>query len=90
MALLKSIPTTFGVPATYWHVCAIAWDITAPKTAVQLAGFASAEARQMAGGIPLARANVEIENAQGSEPPRRDEAYAAIKAMPDWADAEDC
>lgn len=88
MALTKFLPTPYGVPATYHHVCEVIWDKTQPQMRVQLASYATADARTLQDGIPLGRINVSLP--AGADLPGVADLYAAIKALPEWADAEDC
>lgn len=88
MALSKSVMTPYGVPATYHHVCEVNWDKTSPKMRVQLASYATPDARNAEGGIPLGRVNLMLD-ATPDLPPIAD-LYEQIKGQPEWSDAEDC
>lgn len=87
MALIKSVMTNMGIPAEYHHICAIAWEKGAPQMQVQLAGFPSAEVRAMPGVVPMGRANIMLPATDA--PPALPDVYAAVKALPAWADAQD-
>ncbi|NYZ17912.1 hypothetical protein HL658_35675 [Azospirillum sp. RWY-5-1] len=59
MALVKAIPTDFGIDATYWHIHAI--DIARPQRAVQvtMAGYIDADARR-GGRRPIASLTLQL------------------------------
>ena len=90
MALSKNIDTPYGIPATYWHILAINANRLQGGMSVLLAGYASKDMRD-AGKVPLH--NVEVPLVGGEYPGTGDgltyaAIYAAIKAKPEWADAE--
>ena len=87
MALQKSIDTNYGVAATYHNVSGVAWEKGVAKAKVQIASYVDLAARQAPGGIPLGRVAFEVD--ASAAPPTLAEAYAAIKLLPDWADASD-
>ena len=45
MALLKSIPTDFGINAEYWNIGAVQEDFKGKGTEVTFYGYATKEAR---------------------------------------------
>jgi hypothetical protein len=88
MALLKEIATPYGpsVKANYHHICEVHW-VKSGTTTVQLAGHASKEDRLAAGTVALGRINVQL--APLDELPPLAGLYALIKALPEWAGAQD-
>lgn len=88
MALCKSIMTPYGVNATYHHICEVNWDKTVPKMRVQLASYATPDARNAEGGIPLGRCNVLLDATP--DLPTIADLYAAVKEQTEWSDAGDC
>jgi len=88
MALIKEIATPYGpsIKANYHHICEVHW-VKAGPTTVQLAGHASREDRIAAGTVALGRVNVTLP--QAAEPQDLTQLYTAIKALPEWASAED-
>lgn len=85
MAFDKKLPTPYGVDAHYHNVSALNWEKGRPVVVVQLASYASEEARRAKGGIPLGRINLELEF---DHPPTVQEVYVAVAELPEWADAE--
>ena len=59
MALIKSVDTDFGIPATYWNIGAVQEDFKGQGTEVTFYGYASKEARD-AGKQPLSAGKVQI------------------------------
>jgi hypothetical protein len=45
MALIKSIDTDYGIPASYWNIGAVQEDFKGKGTEVTFYGYASKEAR---------------------------------------------
>jgi len=88
MALLKEIATPYGpsIKANYHHICEVHWVKGGPTT-VQLAGHASQEDRIVAGTVALGRINVTL--TEQDEPQDLAALYTAIKALPEWAGAQD-
>ncbi|MBY6266516.1 hypothetical protein EI613_32205 (plasmid) [Azospirillum sp. 412522] len=60
MALNQSIPTDFGVAATYWHILALQVNRVQQTMQVTMAGYIDAAARQ-AGFRPVAVTTVSLE-----------------------------
>ena len=48
MALIKSIPTDFGISAEYWNIGAVQEDFKGQGTEVTFYGYATEQARQEA------------------------------------------
>lgn len=88
MALLKEIATPYGpsVKANYHHICEVHW-VKDGITTVQLAGHASQADRVAAGTVALGRINVQLQGI--AEPQNLGALYTAIKALPEWSDAQD-
>ena len=59
MALIKSVPTDFGINAEYWNIGAVQEDFKGQGTEVTFYGYASKEARE-AGKQPLSAGKVQI------------------------------
>lgn len=89
MALTKSVPTRYGAPATYHHVCAVLWDKSNPETVqVQLACWLSKEARELLDGQCMDRLNFTFPREALADLSVQS-AYEAIKATSAWSDAVD-
>ena len=58
MALIKSIPTDFGINAEYWNVGAVAEDFKGKGTEVTFYGYANKEARDAGKQPQIGRAHV--------------------------------
>lgn len=88
MALLKEIATPYGpsIKANYHHICEALW-VKGGQTTIQLSGYASEEDRRSVGTVALGKINVQLP-AQ-AEPPSLTNLYTAIKALPEWAGAQD-
>lgn len=96
MALVKEIPTGFGVAAGYWRI-ASAIESYPNSINVVMGGYINAEARQ-AGAQPIARKDYQFTEAVDSEnipelvygaDDDRAELYTKIKVLPEWAGAVD-
>ena len=88
MALLKSIPTEFGIDAQYWHIGAVQEDFKGQGTEVTFYGYASQEARQD-GKQPLSAGKVQISGEEYVAGADRAALYAIIKQKPEFAGAQD-
>ncbi len=86
MAFLKTFSTPYGADVTYHHVCSILWDRSSPMAKIQLASFVNEAARRAADGLPLGRITIDVPS---DRVPSIPEAYAAIKELPEWAEAAD-
>ncbi|CAB4133500.1 hypothetical protein UFOVP250_212 [uncultured Caudovirales phage] len=89
MALLKSIPTDFGIPAEYWNIGAVQEDFKGKGTEVTFYGYASEEARE-SGAQPLSAGKVQIAGDEYVAGADRQALYAIIKQKPEFAGAKDC
>lgn len=89
MALGKAFSTPFGVSATYWKIANVIDDFIGGMAKVVLAGYVSKDAR-LAGAQPIVSQTVDIRGEAYTAEMSRASLYAAIKADPVWADAEDC
>ena len=83
MALLKSIPTDYGVPATYWRIAKVS-DAFHGTVEVTMNGYANGSAADKL-AIPLVSIQLWV---VGSEETRRD-LYDKIKNMSQFLGAED-
>lgn len=88
MALIKSIATDFGIPATYWNIGAVQEDFKGKGTEVTFYGYASQEAREV-GAQPLSAGKVQIGGDDYVAGADRAALYAIIKQKPEFEGAED-
>jgi hypothetical protein len=88
MALIKSVDTDFGIPATYWNIGAVQEDFKGKGTEVTFYGYASKEARE-AGKQPLSAGKVQIAGDEYVAGADRAALYAIIKQKPEFEGAED-
>ena len=88
MALIKSIPTDFGINAEYWNVGAVAEDFKGKGTEVTFYGYANKEARD-AGKQPLSAGKVQIAGDEYVAGADRAALYAIIKQRPEFEGATD-
>lgn len=88
MALAKPLPTEFGPDATYFHICAIAWEIGQPVAVVQVAGYYGEAHRRQPGTRASWRANYQMPVTDG-QVPTREAAYAWLRTVDIWVDAVD-
>lgn len=63
MALLKQIPTEFGIDATYWHILAVQVNRVQAALQVTMAGYPDAAARRT-GCRPLAAMTLSLTGAE--------------------------
>jgi len=89
MALLKSIPTDFGINAEYWNIGAVQEDFKGKGTEVTFYGYASKEAREE-GKQPLSAGKVQIAGDEYVAGADRAALYAIIKQRPEFEGAKDC
>ena len=87
MALQKTIETDLGVPATYWHIGAVAEDFKGRGTEVTLYGYASRQARQ-AGMQPLSAGKIQFSGEDYVPGADRAELYDLIAKRPEFEGAE--
>ena len=88
MALLKSIPTDFGVDCHYWNIGAVQEDFKGKGTEVTFYGYASKEARN-SGKQPLSAGKVQISGDDYVAGADRAALYQIIKQKPEFEGAED-
>ena len=88
MALLKSIPTDFGITAEYWNIGAVQEDFKGKGTEVTFYGYASKEARDE-GKQPLSAGKVQIAGDEYVAGADRAALYAIIKQRPEFEGSED-
>lgn len=88
MALIKAIPTEFGIDANYHHIGAVQEDFRGRGTEVTLYGYASAEARAQ-GRQPMLAAKVTLTGADYIAGADRAALYEIIKQRPEFAGAVD-
>ncbi len=88
MALVKAIPTDYGIDASYWNIGAVAEDFKGKGTEVTFYGYASKEARE-AGKQPLAAGKVQVAGSEYVAGADRAALYAIIKQRPEFEGAVD-
>jgi hypothetical protein len=88
MALIKSIPTDFGINAEYWNIGAVQEDFKGKGTEVTFYGYATKEARE-AGAQPLSAGKVQVSGDEYVAGADRQALYAIIKMKPEFEGAED-
>jgi len=88
MALLKSIDTDYGIPATYWNIGAVQEDFKGRGTEVTIYGYASAEARQL-DKQPLSAGKIQLTGEEYIVGADRAALYAIIKQKPEFDGAVD-
>jgi hypothetical protein len=87
MALIKSIETDFGIPATYWNIGAVQEDFKGKGTEVTFYGYASKEAKE-AGKQPLSAGKFQIIGEEYVAGADRATLYAIISRKPEFEGAE--
>jgi hypothetical protein len=88
MALIKSIPTDFGINAEYWNIGAVQEDFKGKGTEVTFYGYANKDAR-LEGKQPLSAGKVQIAGDEYVAGADRAALYAIIKQRPEFEGAED-
>jgi hypothetical protein len=88
MALIKSIDTDYGIPATYWNIGAVQEDFKGQGTEVTFYGYASQKARET-GKQPLSAGKVQIAGSEYVVGADRAALYAIIKQKPEFNGALD-
>ena len=89
MALLKSVDTEFGIPATYWNSGAVQEDFKGKGTEVTFYGYANKQARDD-GKQPLSAGKVQLVGDEYVAGADRQALYEIIKQKPEFVGAEDC
>lgn len=88
MALIKSIPTDFGIDAQYWNIGAVQEDFKGKGTEVTFYGYANEQAR-LDGKQPLSAGKVQIAGDEYVAGADRAALYAIIKQRPEFEGATD-
>jgi hypothetical protein len=88
MALIKAVPTDFGIDANYWNIGAVQEDFKGQGTEVTFYGYASKAAREE-GKQPLSAGKVQISGDEYVAGADRAALYAIIKQKPEFEGAED-
>ena len=88
MALIKSIPTDFGIDAQYWNIGAVQEDFKGKGTEVTFYGYANEQAR-LDGKQPLSAGKVQIAGDEYVAGADRAALYAIIKQRPEFEGAVD-
>ena len=87
MALVKSISTDFGIPATYWNIGAVQEDFKGRGTEITFYGYASQAAREE-GKQPLSAGKMQVTGEQYVAGADRAQLYAILKQSPEFEGAE--
>jgi hypothetical protein len=88
MALIKSIDTEFGIPATYWNIGAVAEDFKGRGTEITFYGYASQEAR-FTNKQPLSAGKFQLTGSEYVAGADRQALYQIIKQRAEFVDALD-
>lgn len=88
MALIKSIPTDFGINAEYWNIGAVQEDFKGRGTEVTFYGYANKQARDE-GKQPLSAGKVQIAGEEYVAGADRAALYVIIKQKPEFEGAQD-
>jgi hypothetical protein len=88
MALIKAIPSDYGVDCCYWNIGAVQEDFKGKGTEVTFYGYASKEAREQ-GKQPLSAGKVQIAGDEYVAGADRAALYSIIKQKPEFEGAED-
>lgn len=88
MALIITIDTDFGVPASYWNIGAVQEDFKGKGTEVTFYGYASEQAR-LEGKQPLSAGKAIISGDEYVAGADRSALYAIIKRRPEFQGAQD-
>lgn len=88
MALIKSIPTDFGINAEYWNIGAVQEDFKGKGTEVTFYGYANKQARED-GKQPLSAGKVQVAGDEYVAGADRAALYVIIKQRPEFEGAED-
>ena len=86
MAILKSIDTEFGIPATYWNIGAVHEDFKGQGTEVTIYGYASKEAKE-AGKQPLSAGKIQLTGEEYVVGADRATLYSVIARKPEFEGA---
>jgi hypothetical protein len=88
MALIKSIPTEFGISAEYWNIGAMQEDFKGKGTEVTFYGYANQQAR-IEEKQPLSAGKIQISGDEYIAGATRAQLYAIIKTKPEFEGATD-
>lgn len=88
MALIKSIDTDYGIPATYWYIGAVQEDFKGRGTEVTFYGYASKEARE-SNKQPLGASKAQIAGDEYRVGATRATLYSILKQRPEFDGAVD-
>ena len=88
MALIKAIPTEFGIDAQYWSIGAVQEDFKGRGTEVTFYGYANEQAR-LDGKQPLSAGKVQIAGDEYVAGADRAALYSIIKQKPEFEGAID-
>jgi hypothetical protein len=88
MALIKTVDTSFGIPAVYWNIGAVQEDFKSRVTVVTYYGYASKESRE-ANRQALSVGSLQIFGDEYVAGADRAALYAILKQKPEFEGAED-
>lgn len=88
MALLKTLPTVFGIPVQYWRILAVEVNYRDQVMTVTLGGILDKAARQ-AGARDVVYERVVVEGKDFAGDLSRADIYARLKSLPMFADSVD-
>jgi hypothetical protein len=88
MALIKSIPTEYGIPATYWNIGAVQEDFKGKGTEVTFYGYASKEARDE-DKQPMSAGKIQVAGDEYVAGADRAILYSILKQRPEFESAQD-
>ena len=88
MAIIISIDTEFGVPATYWNIGSVQEDFKGKGTEVTIYGYASKEAR-LADNQPLSAGKIQLVGEDYIPGANRQVLYGVLRQKPEFQNAQD-
>ncbi len=88
MALIKSIPTEFGIDAKYWNIGAKQEDFKGKGAEITVYGYASKQAR-LDGKQPLSAGKIQVASDEYVADADRAALYSVIKKRAEFQGAQD-
>lgn len=88
MAIIKSIQTDFGIPATYWNIGAVQEDFKGRGTEVTFYGYADKQSR-LDGKQPLSAGKIQITGNDYQAGADRAALYQVLKQKPEFEGSQD-
>lgn len=87
MAIIKSISTDFGIPATYWNIGAVQEDFKGRGTEVTFYGYANKQARDNS-AQPLSAGKFQISGTEYVAGADREALYSILKQRAEFENAQ--